>query len=500
MANDLLRARLPWSTNCIRRDLVSLDLSLAFDRVPTAVVAEVAAHLGRDLHILAVLRTAWRKQTRYLQYQGVTTGEAMLTAGPLAQGDSWSPIMMDVFLLALFLATTAKHPSVQHMSYVDDRAGIGSVDDIDDIVGWTRSWSELSEWVGLRENITKAKLWPATRVAEEEVRKHEGAKKFMTRALTLLGFELDHDGVYAKQKERIHKAHARLRKIALLPVDRAVKKRMVAAFAVPAAAYGWIAPPAVTHCSTWASEVRRCLRLARHGQPDLGRLLVGHGLDLECTTTIRHIRVTTKRLRTLGAMLWMGPWMQQTKVCMRRLGLSLVGRWRWQSATANCVVNLNAIATDLEPQLADGKFLHDLRQSWRWARVCQWRRSGRRDACDCADAEVTPKRIDALRKVEFNADEYAIMTGAFVSPARFAVMTGAEAQDALCSQCGETLSFMHCMWTCPLTRVAQRPPEDLLLPRLGWPRPGRTTVHDRALLANMASLRAALVAQRHAGR
>jgi hypothetical protein len=203
-----------------------------------------------------------------------------------------------------------------------------------------------------------------------------------------------------------------------------------------------------------------------------------------------------------------GPWMKSAIGHGRVLGLTALRDkntpWRWKLQMPARQVDFCDLALTTRVTRDDGKLNHDLREAWRWSQVQTWKRSTRNDADDCRDADITLERIAALRGAPRDIHALAIMTGATVSPARFAVMQAGhdgnprdeEGRIAPCGPCGVTSSFNHWMWHCPATRVAEITPNDPLLQRLGWPRPGHLS-DDLITLRAMAALRGESARARH---
>ena len=73
-----------------------------------------------------------------------------------------------------------------------------------------------------------------------------------------------------------------------------------------------------------------------------------------------------------------------------------------------------------------------------------WRQSNRRDAAECVDVRVTAEHFDALKKVNLNADSLACLTGAFVSPKAYEVMSGSPQCCPFCS--GSECTLEHVVW------------------------------------------------------
>ena len=134
------------------------------------------------------------------------------------------------------------------------------------------------------------------------------------------------------------------------------------------------------------------------------------------------------------------------------------------------------------------EFTHALRESWRY---CQWQsftKAQRRDSMNLRWYPYDPQGCQAARKRVMHQGGHihavACMTGAFVSPLRFARIH--PSFDGKCFWCGSQLGSKHHMiWQCPALRGAPSMQEDLLEQELGWPvSAGRTSV-----LEHMARVR-----------
>lgn len=111
---------------------------------------------------------------------------------------------------------------------------------------------------------------------------------------------------------------------------------------------------------------------------------------------------------------------------------------------------------------------HALRESWRLKMWQGFTQANRKDSARFRNLEYDAQRTKFARGAAQGAHEVAVLTGAFVSPARFAKMNDG-ATSALCHRgCGAIGHFEHTCWTCPLL-INPPQPQDELEKWLGWP-------------------------------
>ena len=132
---------------------------------------------------------------------------------------------------------------------------------------------------------------------------------------------------------------------------------------------------------------------------------------------------------------------------------------------------------------------HVIREAWRRKMLEQHSSSSRRDAVFIDYDERCMKRVRTYAAESRHS--LAILSGAYVSHARFAQMTGSEMP--LCPYCNERSSVPsrdHVWWHCQgISRPQGLRPLTEAQRLLGWPAGGRHVDHDRRVLAFLEKVR-----------
>jgi hypothetical protein len=219
-----------------KRIIVALDLSLAFDRASTTTLFRLMEHLGAGRKHLRLLGLMWKTQSRLFAMRGVCLPHTVPSAGPLAQGDAWSPIGMSVLMLTIYLRVGFAC-SLSNVIYVDDRTAVtGSAEQTEELI---RMWTTTSAEAGFTENLAKIQVWTKTKEGREALRRHESLAHIVVEEAVVLGQILcDPDYTSKKEAEVYEEVLHRLSRIACLPVSRKVKRLCIAARCTAKAAVG----------------------------------------------------------------------------------------------------------------------------------------------------------------------------------------------------------------------------------------------------------------------
>jgi hypothetical protein len=233
----------------------------------------------------------------------------------------------------------------------------------------------------------------------------------------------------------------------------------------------------------------------------MAALFMGHSVELRVASVLRMTKATLKALKATRPLSWSGGWTTCLKHKLATFGWKVAGKWLWRHARQDWDLDWRALADNPhEVAMNDmvAKTLHLVRESWREFCFTKWKLSGRRDAAGCEDLVYDEYRCKAVRSLWDKPHLAAVVSGAVVSNARFAVMKGLPVP--LCVDCGGDVDgWDHCAWECPGSRPLAAGPVDILQRRLGWPATcGGVPVHDHVVaLDKLAVKRCEMLGRRH---
>ena len=89
---------------------------------------------------------------------------------------------------------------------------------------------------------------------------------------------------------------------------------------------------------------------------------------------------------------------------------------------------------------------HDLRESWRHTCFGRFRAQDRVEASKCRTGLYDAARLKKIQGMDLSSHEFAGLTGGFVSPARFKIMSPDSMGCPWCSCDPGEASLWHCVW------------------------------------------------------
>ena len=477
----------------------TLDLEKAFDHADPKLATAVMKHCGLDPRIADMLCHNWTNQCRWLQLLDQTIPESTSVNNSLPQGDSWSMAAMSFLLLPAARNIQASSPGVQQTIFADDRSFACKT--ATQLATVSRKWGAWMQYLGLRENEVKAQYFHPTIRGRRALVSVGLPPQTISDSIQVLGFTFQ--GAQARkagdhEKKRLREAKDRARKCRCLPGSLDRKIRIAQYSAVPKIMWGWICRrPSLSDVQPWEAVCKVLLKTPKTASVHLAKILKGHRWDVRFMATCEVMSVMHRFVRTSGTVLepWRrakSGWVGALRRGMRDMGWSETLRpWSWKHVPLNANISLldgERGWTRNLPQIQ-----HILRESWRHTCFGKWLNQGRIDSGRCRGLVYDPKRLKLLQKKQLSSHEFAVLSGASVSPAKFKVMNPRSVLG--CPYCGcppEQATWDHCTWEC---RMAPRPPEitaascgDALLSRLGWPTARRgANSHDSKVLAGRSS-------------
>ena len=480
----------------------TLDLEKAFDHADPKLATAVMKHCGLDPRIADMLCHNWTNQCRWLQLLDQTIPESTSVNNSLPQGDSWSMAAMSFLLLPAARNIQASSPGVQQTIFADDRSFACKT--ATQLATVSRKWGAWMQYLGLRENKVKAQYFHPTIRGRRALVSVGLPPQTISDSIQVLGFTFQ--GAQASkagdhEKKRLREAKDRARKCRCLPGSLDRKIRIAQYSAVPKIMWGWICRrPSLSDVQPWEAVCKVLLKTPKTASVHLAKILKGHRWDVRFMATCEVMSVMHRFVRTSGTVLepWRrakSGWVGALRRGMRDMGWSETLRpWSWKHVPLNANISLldgERGWTRNLPQIQ-----HILRESWRHTCFGKWLNQGRIDSGRCRGIVYDPKRLKLLQKKQLSSHEFAVLSGASVSPAKFKVMNPRSVLG--CPYCGcppEQATWDHCTWEC---RMAPRPPGitaascgDALLSRLGWPTARRgADSHDSKVLSWLAEVRA----------
>ena len=270
----------------------------------------------------------------------------------------------------------------------------------------------------------------------------------VTNCLEVLGvsFTKGNTRPTEKQCSRLDKAKDAARRVRAAPFAGAVRHFYAQCTVASKATYGWLlrAPTLkqVVPCE-------RLLRWAGYGQRTasvhLQKLLLGHSQDLLFMAGQAAVTAVTRSMRTLGRLLtdWTSPGGVTARVrkFLKDLGWVISAPWQWRHSS-------HPLHCDLRQQggMTTDQIGHVLREAWRHKMWTSFTSTSRKDSQRFRGLPYDAARCKAAREVAHGAHEVAVLTGAFVSPARFSVMKNGGTPNLCHRNCGAIGTFVHVAW------------------------------------------------------
>ena len=477
--------------------IAALDYSLAFDCTDPEIAMFVFQHKGMPPGWLGILESMWLHQKRTLQYAQECLPQQQHVSHSLPQGDPWSMAAMTAVLLVGIKAVQTEVPEATCITYVDDRTILAPTET--SCLLACQVWKQWSRILGLTESESKEQFFhrkAANRKKFELAGIHPSKVMESPKILGTCLIGSTNRKLTPAETKRLQKACDTANKCACLPVPPEKRLRFVAATATPQASFGWSAKsPAIQDLSCFNKAVQRCVWRHQQADPSLARLLRGHFTDLkftiacsEITNIFRAIKKGTfvpRRHRNgtgLHSLL--------TKYA-KWLNWHPEAPWIFKTPSLDKVLYLSDVNMPNHAIKEIDELKHCLRESWRHQLFTKWSNRDRIDAKFCRDNSLDgnaipycPERCSIARRLAWQSGHtFAVMSGSFVSPCRFAVMSGlADDQDddddefpGACPHCKAPADFQHWCWHCPAlahdVASLEGIPTDPLLFRMGWPDP-----------------------------
>ena len=251
----------------------------------------------------------------------------------------------------------------------------------------------FSRIVGLKEHPGKTQLVASSAASRRHLEAHlntaapELLERVVDSAVVLgaVSMQSGGRGLRSKELERLEASASIARRIGLLPGTRAFRLQMLRMYALPKAAYGWVArSPTKAACDKLDAVVHTGGRGFKRSPKAMRQLLEGASLALAAVIGVRQVTLWRRRLLTEAppvqpdgssrlqqqATSWLTkagwlPWHHHG------IGSALPHEAQWSSALR-------------------GRLAHALRESWRWGRFHEFLESGHHIVADMQEEQYVP--------------------------------------------------------------------------------------------------------------
>ena len=241
---------------------------------------------------------------------------------------------------------------------------------------------------------------------------------------------------------------------------------------------------------------KRLHRWPKQSSVDLIKLLVGHNWDLLLLSAATSLRILCRYILNSNRDLPNWPqghaWTSSLRSTMKQVGFTETGvSWEWTHPRGGRIF----LHSDFLHQNPEVALQHVLRAGWRHEMILNWQNSNRRDAVQCRDTPYQDATVDAMKKLPMNAHTLACLSGGFVSPQAYQVMTQT---NQTCPYCGDGLATLqHVIWHCQANpHRPEDPPHDVLQARMSWPN-APNAVHNTKVLKAFTEARKACLEARN---
>ncbi|CAE7207010.1 unnamed protein product, partial [Symbiodinium sp. CCMP2592] len=421
-----------------KKHILTLDFTKAFDTLDAEVSIRLLQHLRWPPGVVAMLRSAWCHQLRFVQWKHHCRPQALRGYGQ-PQGDPLGPLIMSLWVQAGLQvvkrrsAAAAAHraaPDSFTKVYVDDRTVVDACPRRLACV-WDL-WLQWSRRAGLVENTLKSwaagasakqvadlkACFPADRVVK--VVQALGASTYTTpRALT---------------EQEAKRGQATRTTLALLScVGMHLRQYLGTAkvFAMSKANYGWVArAPTLQLSKQLFTGLFKHAHRVRYSSPWVRALVFGANVHLDCLWATRLVGALAKRsaISPLPWSLLRGSPSAALHGWLLERGWTLIAPWRWKHVSS--AVDLD-LTTPVAPQRNRHDFLqHQVRVGWRAWCASRWLASGRHEVRGLSlrgvgGAAFPDVDWEDVRKWALSAAPAAtVALGASFSPATWRAVSG----------------------------------------------------------------------------
>ena len=466
--------------------MASLDFSQAFDRVRPERVLTILTRKGFPQWLASVVASIWGNQKRVLQWAGCSRREVVAVNSSMPQGDSLAPWALNVMLQIPCDIIQQLQPRLTQVLYLDDRSFVTT--EVNDLFQTWNQWRRHAAQLGMSENLRKTQFFCKNQTKQNSMLQHPDMSPHVTDCLEVLGicFTRGNTEPTPKESGRVARAVDAAHKVRAAPFKGAVRHFFAQSTVGTKATFGWLlrSPP-----QKLILPCQRLLKWAGFGHKmaavPLQQLLLGHTQNLSYMAGQAAVSALWRAMKIMNRALddWnrSGGVTCRVKRFLADLGWTVYVPFCWQHRALDLTCDLRH-----HVEMPVEALLHNVRETWRHATWHQFISAARKDSHLFRNTPYDAQRCKAASRAATGAHEVAVLTGAFVSPARYSVMQQGAVSNLCHRGCGCVGHFLHVAWECPLLNPLNLPvPRDDLQRYLGWP----TSRSDVACLKHLVRVR-----------
>ena len=262
--------------------------------------------------------------------------------------------------------------------------------------------------------------------------------------------------------------------------------------------------PDLTVVNRIQAAVKCALHEQRYASPDLRDMLRGHRLRSLFRVLSSIVGAARRLLDKSPQKLIPGLWdwrlglSASINVLLTRFGWQYVRPWLWKHRITREHVALTKRSIHWTNEAT--MVIHQLREGFRANCWRKWQIATRNDAQECSNIRYDANRAKlAIRQDKCNTHRFAVLAGAYCSPAALAVANGSNS--LACPHSRNAVGHTaHMYWACAEmpdnSHIRLQRPADRLQARLVWPC-GLNSQYDEKVLAWLAFVRMKTLERRY---
>jgi len=341
-----------------------------------------------------MLGHVWLGQKHWLQWGSHTLPQCANVSQSMPQGDSFSPLALNVVLSAPVRAMTLQERAegFSQAAFLDDRTFVAST------ATQARrvfvNWCWWSRIFGLEENNAKLKIVPRTCSQRADLLMVGFDASTVVDQTHILGVDFCsklNTGQRGTAQQRLEEA-------------RLVSQRLCRAKSIPTKTKLMLWQTRVVPKATWGhffhvpkmsqlyASFKQCMFAHKQGAPDLQKILYGHRADLDFMAGF-YACGALRRVMMKGMLIWeqrptRGTWQSTVRRWLDALGWREVAPWHWTHDALRYFMRWSQLVPlrQVDRSKLLEKFDHLVRESWRFCLFSSFLQRQRRDARALRDA------------------------------------------------------------------------------------------------------------------
>ena len=221
--------------------LLSLDYSLAFDRLDPQLVRLLLLQAGIPAGTCSVMSAVWENQLRFLQYDNQCLPYGIRVSTSMPQGDAWSLVAMVLCLAGPSRQIQEQFPTCVQRIFVDDRTCVART--AREAMLIQEAGADWSTKLGMLENQDKIRHFHARAQGRSNLALAGAPQERICQDPCVLGVHLrgrQSRRNTPKEEARLASSCKLIRRCAMLPVSWQWRKRVVSTKGLAKAVWGWV--------------------------------------------------------------------------------------------------------------------------------------------------------------------------------------------------------------------------------------------------------------------